>query len=919
MSTTEDVPAPEYEIRVDAVDEAPAPTDLTQVRPVSTGSRAVSTGSRVLVPPPMPIVEENDRVPITWSSSGLSEIRGPILDVRTLIPSTTSGSTITRPTNVTWNMEEERGGNMGEAVDNRRTETYYLGGNNSTNSHERRTLPIVYTDNQHIGVAVRQGTTVVGEADADELDDDTQQVPVWAKIGTFLLIAIAAGCTNGLMVMAQYWLNKGRLYLMKDFWKNEEFVFAALSNGAVAALYCASAGMLVLFLAPKAAGSGLPEMKGYLNGCKISGMFGRMGWVRAIGAVLTVSSGMPLGREGPMVSTGGQIGISFVDFLLKKFFHQEIVGLQTGEGVSTLKAKILDVSRFKELRRHGAMIGAAAGVAAAFNSPIGGCLYIYEEVSGAMKWNMYLTTISLAACAIATYVSYVILFSLSFTRDHLGALVLTGAVNRREGGVHFNGYDMMGAIAVGIVTALFTRCFAFLLLKVTKMRTERKWNIVMRLVEVLAAVFFVAFMMGVIPELSPCVHPPEIAKTHPMHYTCDNHDHVEVATFTLGGLESGVQFLLDQSVDSHYALSSLAITFFMQVIGILLIFSLPMPIGMFVPNLFFGAVIGRFMGESFHLISDSTTYATPGVYAFWGMGGALTGFSHMTIAIAALIVEATHDIENSVPLVVCIIVARLVAGYINHEGFDEEMLVLKNVPFLHHSMPRALRHERAADLMEATPLESHIRDESKIINFGKALRNFPNLSFFPVVNHRNQVVGVIDRHRLTKLFLKFVSAECNPNETFNLTKTMTMVVGTERDENKKEKLIKNYFEHETLGGENEHDHKHTSVPDVIFPLRQLMEPTRFLVIPSMTCSRFYSLFVSLNLECVAVVDGQGMPIGLIPRENLVVSPNEKPREKLQRAIKAGVKSVILRTSTITQRNTRNTNRKKPQENNAVEL
>merc|ERR1712096_63848 len=112
---------------------------------------------------------------------------------------------------------------------------------------------------------------------------------------------------------------------------------------------------------------------------------------------------------------------------------------------------------------------------------------------------------------------------------------------------------------------------------------------------------------------------------------------------------------------------------------------------------FFGAVLGRFMGEVFTVVFPSTTYATPGVYAFWGMGGTLAGFSHMTISIAAIIVEATHDISNSVPLVACIIVARLIAGLINHEGFDEEMLVLKNVPFLHHEMPKALGPELARD------------------------------------------------------------------------------------------------------------------------------------------------------------------------------------------------------------------------------
>jgi chloride channel 7 len=121
-------------------------------------------------------------------------------------------------------------------------------------------------------------------------------------------------------------LNKFRLTALEHYWSAEQdgnYLTGALGSAGVAAFYCGFAAILVLFLAPKAAGSGLPEMKGYLNGCKITGMFGQMGWVRALGAIFTVSSGMPLGREGPMVSTGGQIGISIMDYLMKRFYMEK--------------------------------------------------------------------------------------------------------------------------------------------------------------------------------------------------------------------------------------------------------------------------------------------------------------------------------------------------------------------------------------------------------------------------------------------------------------------------------------------------------------------------------------------------------------------------------------------------------------------
>lgn len=47
----------------------------------------------------------------------------------------------------------------------------------------------------------------------------------------------------------------------------------------------------------------------------------------------------------------------------------------------------------------------------------------------------------------------------------------------------------------------------------------------------------------------------------------------------------------------------------------------------------------------------------------------------------------------------------------------------------------------------------------------------------------------------------------------------------------------------------------------------------------MPCARFYNLFVTTQLTCVTVVDSKGAPVGVIPRENLVKSTTEAPRER----------------------------------------
>jgi len=887
------------------------------VRPTEVAPEIVEPASKPDGIPHSSTVQFEDDVRAVASPSRMSDLGNPILGIATAqdyfstqMYEDVDESPVSAGANTPYSVRN----------DARRTELDYISSADHTvqpSSVPRPTAPQFFADDNHVGLhqRVTRKRTQMPQPEGERPSKEDQQLakeyteehekmhaPAWAKIGAFFIIAVLVGITNALMVMVQYWLNKFRLTTLQHYWSEEEggnWLLGALGSAGVSAFYCGLAAIMVLYLAPKAAGSGLPEMKGYLNGCKITGMFGRMGWVRAIGAVLTVSSGMPLGREGPMVSTGGQIGISIVDFLMKRFYKEKIDAEECGESSSPNAApkKVLDVTRFKELRRQGAMLGAAAGVAAAFNAPIGGCLYIYEEVAGVMKWDTYLTVMALTVSAVATYVSYAVLNSIEFTRSHLGALVLTGGMNRNEGNVQYNAWDVMGAILVGIVTALFTRIFAKCLLKVAKMRTQKKWNNMLRLAEVMCCVFIVGFALSASPQIFGCTDVPQIGNAHAPSWTCalngsndghhrmlasDGHHlstHNEVATFNIQGLESGLQFLLDQS-PHHYQLTTLLWAFIIQVLGCLLIFSLPMPIGMFIPNLFFGAIIGRFMGEVFHIASPASTYASAGVFAYWGMGGALAGFTHFTLAIAVLIVEATHDINNSVPLVACIIVARLVAGAINHEGFDEEMLVLKNVPFLHHEMPKALNRELAGHLMEETPAEAQINESAKILSIGKTLNDYPKLPFFPVVNERGQVVGVVDRSRLTNLFLQFITPKkyAQLNEE---AKTMDS-----RQEEKLEathaKIIRNYF---AVHGGTINLEDHTPVPDAYFPLKQLMEPTRFLVIPSMPCARFYNLFVTMQLTCVTVVDSRGAPVGLIPRENLVKSATEAPKERFQEVIR----------------------------------
>ena len=103
--------------------------------------------------------------------------------------------------------------------------------------------------------------------------------------------------------------------------------------------------------APEASGSGIPHLEAVLH------RFRKLEWKRVLpvkffGGILAIGSGLALGREGPTVQMGGAIGDALSRWL--KVSERERLTLITA--------------------------GAGAGLAAAFNAPLSGLVFVLEEV-----------------------------------------------------------------------------------------------------------------------------------------------------------------------------------------------------------------------------------------------------------------------------------------------------------------------------------------------------------------------------------------------------------------------------------------------------------------------------------------------------------------------------------------------------------
>lgn len=143
----------------------------------------------------------------------------------------------------------------------------------------------------------------------------------------------------------------------------------------LAVIYIAIATVAVNFIQPAATGSGLPQLKAFLNGVNIPNFLQLDTLaVKVVGVIFSVASGITCGKEGPLVHTGSMIA--------SRTSHLPRVH------------KLLDDPRAKIFRndfdrRNFVSSGAAAGVAAAFGAPIGGVLFSLEEASS--FWSLPLT------------------------------------------------------------------------------------------------------------------------------------------------------------------------------------------------------------------------------------------------------------------------------------------------------------------------------------------------------------------------------------------------------------------------------------------------------------------------------------------------------------------------------------------------
>ena len=112
-------------------------------------------------------------------------------------------------------------------------------------------------------------------------------------------------------------------------------------------------GLAVVYLvqryAPEAKGHGVPEVMDAVY-YKHGDIRGVVAVIKSLASALSIGSGASVGREGPIIQIGSALGSAF----------SKAIGLSAGQKITLLSA------------------GAGAGIAATFNTPLGGVLFATE-------------------------------------------------------------------------------------------------------------------------------------------------------------------------------------------------------------------------------------------------------------------------------------------------------------------------------------------------------------------------------------------------------------------------------------------------------------------------------------------------------------------------------------------------------------
>ncbi|MEG5059031.1 chloride channel protein [Microcoleus sp. A2-C5] len=417
-------------------------------------------------------------------------------------------------------------------------------------------------------------------------------------------------------------------------------------------------GLLVERLAPETAGSGIPHVKAALGGVNLA-LDLRVAVAKLLTTILAVGSGLSLGRQGPTV----QIGASLAGWI----------------------GHLMPTS--PDYRRQLIACGAAAGLAAGFNAPIAGVLFVVEEllqdVSG----------LTLGTAIIASFIGAVV-------SQLLGGDSLN--LNLREYPITFQISEIPFYILLGVLAGIFGALFSKGI--VASLNFNKRTLKLSLPVRIALAGIICGSVIAFLPE------------------TFRNNT----------GLR---EFLLTGEANATTSLTAFTAHFFLTIISA----ASGAPGGLFSPSLVMGSALGQLVGI---LQENSLGVGLPTTYALAGMGGFFCAVSRAPITAVVIVFEITADFKLVLPLMICSVVAYLVAEKVDSGSLYSHLLEFNGIQLTQvKAASNTLSDLHANDVMQR-----RVETLSSLLTLEEVMQAFSRSHHrgFPVVDG-GKLVGIVSQ------------------------------------------------------------------------------------------------------------------------------------------------------------------------------